>query len=90
MSLHMTLTLDNLKALKDLGYELSDISEDVLKGVHNTWGKRIHIAFGVVSIHSGDVLPMYSCTVTKASEALTLFKLGMTEGVITKVINQSS
>jgi len=43
MSLHMTLTLDNLKALKDLGYELSDISEDVLKGVHNTWGKRIHI-----------------------------------------------
>jgi len=90
MGLHMSLTLDNLKTLKDLGYELSDISEDVLKGVHNTWGKRIHIAFGVVSIHSGDVLPMYSCTVTKASEALTLYSLGMSQEQIFKTINQVS
>ena len=86
----MEASLENLKALKDLDYELSDISEDHLKGLASCWGKTIAIAFGTVSIHSGTLLPRASISMVQASEALTLFNLGMPHEQIFKTINEAS
>lgn len=90
MTFYMEASIENLKALKDLGYELSDISKDHLKGLASCWGKVVAIAFGTVSIHSGVILPKDSISMVQASEALTLYSLGMSQEQIFKTINQVS
>lgn len=86
----MEASIESIKALKDLGYEISDTSEDHLKGLARCWGKTIAIAFGTVSIHSGTILPKDSITLVQASQVLTLFNLGMPHEQILKTINEVS
>ena len=86
MSICMELSIANLEILKDLGFELSMTAENHRIGVHGSWGKHIVITFGRVLIQSGERLPHDLTPVSKASEILTLFNIGMTEEVITKII----
>lgn len=90
MNFYMEASIENLKALKDLDYELSDIAEDHLKELASCWGKTIAIAFGTVSIHSGAILPKDSISLVQASHALTLYNLGMSQEQIFKTINEAS
>jgi len=86
MCLFMELSIANLEVLKDLGFELSVTAENHRIGVHSCWGKYIAIVFGRVLIWSGDK-PSYQLTpISKASELLTLFNIGITEEAITKII----
>lgn len=82
MAIYMELTVENLRTLKDLGFELSTVAKDTMLLAHSCWGKYIAIVFGRVLIGSGD-RPSYQLTpISKASEILTLFNLGMTEELI--------
>lgn len=82
MSICMELSIANLEILKDLGFELSMTAENHRIGVHGSWGKHIAITFGRVLIQSGERLPNDLTPISKASEILTLFNLGMTEELI--------
>lgn len=86
MSILMELSITNLESLKDLGFELSMTAENHRIGVHGSWGKHIAITFGRVLIQSGERLPRDLTPISKASEILTLFNIGMTEEAITKII----
>ena len=82
MAIYMELSIANLEVLKDLGFKLSMTAENHRIGVHGSWGKHIAIVFGRVLIWSGD-RPSYQLTpISKASEILTLFNLGMTGELI--------
>lgn len=82
MAIYMELSIANLEILKDLGFELSMTAENHRIGVHSCWGKYIAIVFGRVLIWSGDSPSYQSTPISKASEILTLFNLGMTEELI--------
>ena len=82
----MELTVQNLRTLKDLGFELSTVAINAMLLAHSCWGKHIAIVFGRVLIWPGDK-PSYQLTpISKASEILTLFNLGMTEELIINTI----
>ena len=82
MAIYMELTVQNLRTLKDLGFELSTVAKDTMLLTHSCWGKHIAITFGRVLIQSGERLPYDLTPISKASEILTLFNLGMTEELI--------
>ena len=82
MSICMELSIANLEILKDLGFELSMTAKNHRIGVHGSWGKHIAITFGRVLIQSGDKPSIQLTPISKASEILTLFNLGMTEELI--------
>jgi len=86
MNIRMELSIANLEILKDLGFELSMTAENHRIGVYGSWGKHMAITFGRVLIQSGERLPHDLTPISKASEILTLFNIGMTEEAITKII----
>ena len=86
MAIIMELSIANLEVLKDLGFELSMTAENHRIGVHGSWNKHIAITFGRVLIQSGDRPSIQLTPISKASELLTLFNIGMTEEAITKII----
>ena len=86
MAIYMELTVENLRTLKDLGFELSTVAINTMLRVHSCWDKYIAIVFGRVLIWSGSK-PAHELTpIYKASEILTLFDLGMTEELIINTI----
>ena len=82
MAIYMELTVENLRTLKDLGFELSTVAINTMLLVHSCWGKYIAIVSGRVLIWSGGLPPQQFTPIPKASEILTLFNLGMTEELI--------
>lgn len=86
MAIYMELSVENLRTLKVLGFELSTVATATMLLAHSCWGKHIAIVFGRVLVWSGGI-PSYQLTpISKASEILTLFNIGMTEEAITKSI----
>lgn len=82
MAIYMELTVENLRTLKDLGFELSTVAINTMLLVHSCWGKYIAIVSRRVLIWSGGLSPHQFTPISKASEILTLFNLGMTEELI--------
>ena len=76
MAIYMELTVENLRTLKDLGFELSTVAINTMLLVHSCWGKYIAIVSGRVLIWSGGLSPHQFTPISKASEILTLFNLG--------------